>query len=490
MRRQTTDRQKDDAPQFDFFHDFNGLPEGWKEDATASYYHDEGNWSNRMILGDSLLVMASLAEREGLRGKVQCIYMDPPYGIRFNSNWQPSTKSRDVRDGNDSSVSREPEVIRAFRDTWSDGIHSYLAYLRDRLIAARDLLDGTGSIFIQIGDENVHIVRSLLDEIFGAKNFVSLISFKKTSGATSEYLSGTVDFLVWYAKDIDLLKYRQLFVQRSLGEDGDSTYTFLRAEDGKRRRLRPDEISILSESDKKGVYRLQTLTSQALGRAKGEGAASWFPVLVGGKEIRPSMSARWKTNEMGMKRLKDADRVELSGSTISYVRFHGDFPVFPITDLWTDTQSGSAMEKVYVVQTSQKIVERCVLMTTDPGDLVLDPTCGSGTTAFVAEQWGRRWITIDTSRVALTLARARLMGAKYDYYLLKDSKEGAVKEADISRKPPADGLFTKNIRHGFVYERAPHVTLKSIANNAEIDVIWERWQKTLEPLREKLSLAC
>ena len=486
LRRQTKERRADETPQFDFYHDFNGLAD--PEAKTEFYAHDQ-NWSNRMILGDSLLVMASLAEREGLRGKVQCIYVDPPYGIRFNSNWQPSTKSRDVRDGNENSVSREPEVIRAFRDTWSDGIHSYLGYLRDRLVTARDLLNETGSIFIQIGDENVHIVRSLLDEIFGAKNFVSLISFKKTSGATSEYLSGTVDFLIWYAKELERLKYRQLFVSRELGDNGDSTYAFLRAENGQRRRLRPEEIEDLSSSDQKMIYRLQTLTSQALGRAKGEGAASWFPVLIGGKEIRPPISARWKTNEAGMRRLQEADRVELSGSTISYVRFHGDFPVFPITDLWTDTQSGSAMEKVYVVQTSQKIVDRCLLMTTDPGDLVLDPTCGSGTTAHVAEQWGRRWITIDTSRVALTLARARLMGAKYDYYLLRDSKDGAAKEGEIAGKPPADGSFTNNMRHGFVYERAPHVTLKSIANNAEIDVIWQRWQKTLEPLREKLNQA-
>ena len=491
LRRQTKERIKDTAPQFDFFHDFNGLPEGWKEDATASYYHDEGNWSNRMILGDSLLVMASLAEREGLRGKVQCIYMDPPYGIRFNSNWQPSTKSRDVRDGNQRSISREPEVIRAFRDTWSDGIHSYLPYLRDRLIAAKDLLQDTGSIFVQIGEENLHLVRSLLDEIFLPANAVTTIIFLKTGGATSEYIPGVYDALIWYAKDKERLKYRQLYRLKEIGGAGGAAYNRIELPDGGWRALSKHEredISLIPKGAR--IFRVDNLTSQSVGREKGEGAASWFPVTFQGKQFRPSEKVRWKTNEQGMYRLLRANRVSASEANIYYIRYLDDFRAFPFDNVWSDTViAGFASDKRYVVETSSKVVERCLLMATDPGDLVLDPTCGSGTTAYVAEQWGRRWITIDTSRVALTLTRARLMGAKYDYYLLKDSKEGAAKEGELTGKPSIDGPFTSNVRHGFVYERAPHVTLKSIANNAEIDVIWERWQKMLEPLRHALNRA-
>lgn len=482
-RRARAEQEADFIP--DMFHDFNGLPD---KEAEFEFYQHDKNWANRMILGDSLMVMASLAEKEALRGQMQCIYLDPPYGIKFNSNFQPSTKSRDVKDGKIESLTREPEMIRAFRDTWSDGINTYLSYLRDRLIVARDLLHVSGSIFVQIGDENVHLVRGLMDEVFGKENFVAAISFKKTSGATSEFLPGTVDFVVFYAKDRTRLKYRQLYLERQLGEDGDATYTFLRSDVGNRRRLRSDEIGELAKEGAQGkIFRLQTLTSQSVGREKGEGAASWFPVKVSGKEIRPPSTARWKTNQLGMQRLQCAGRVEASGSTISYVRFHGDFPVFPITDLWVDTQSGSSMEKVYVVQTSQKIVERCVLMSTDPGDLVLDPTCGSGTTAYVAEQWGRRWITIDTSRVALALARQRLMAARLPSYLLKDSEEGARKEAELEKTLHAEGPFSRSIRRGFVYERVPHITLKSIANNSAIDVIWEQAQKTLVLLLERLN---
>ncbi|MCW1841571.1 site-specific DNA-methyltransferase [Prosthecomicrobium hirschii] len=487
LRRQSDARKAEGAPQFDFFHDFNGL-EADPEARTEFYAHDQ-NWQNRMILGDSLLVMGSLAEREALRGKVQCIYFDPPYGIKFNSNWQPSTKSRDVKDGKEDSVSREPEVVRAFRDTWKDGINSYLSYLRDRIIIARDLLAQSGCIFVQIGDENVHRVRVLLDEIFGSENFVSSISVKKTSGATGDYLSGTVDHIVFYAKSFSSLKYRQLYIARTLGDDGDTTYTYYQDDDGTRRRLNSTELAKVAESEGAGrVFRQQTMTSQAVGRAKGEGAASWFPVQISGREIRPPQTARWKTNEDGMRRLIAARRIEPTGSSISYIRFHGDFPVFPITDLWADTQSGSAMEKVYVVQTSQKIIERCILMATDPGDLVLDPTCGSGTTAYVAENWGRRWITVDTSRVALTLARARLMGAKFDYFHLADSKDGASEEGKLTARPPAEGPFTNDIRHGFVYKRAPHVTLKSIANNLEIDVIWDRYEAQMAPCLGRLNV--
>ena len=482
LMRETQERaaQKSSALP-DLFADFNGLP---NRAAQTEFYKHDAHWSNRMILGDSL------AEREGLRGQVQCIYLDPPYGIKFNSNFQWSTTTRDVRDGNKDHITREPEQVRAFRDTWRDGIHSYLTYLRDRLTVARDLLAETGAIFVQIGDENVHRVRVLLDEVFGDENCVGQISVKKTSGATSENLPGTTDFILFYAKDRSRLKYRQAYLRRQLGEEGDSTYTYFQDAAGVRRRLRASEVSsVASSDDADQIYRLQTMTSQSLGRAKGEGAASWFPVTVNGKTFRPSMSSRWKTNEQGMSRLAAASRLELSGSSISYVRFHGDFPVFPVTDLWVDTQSGSAMDKTYVVQTSQKIVERCLLLTTDPGDLVLDPTCGSGTTAYVAEQWGRRWITIDTSRVALALARARIMGARYPYYLLADSRAGQIKEGEVTRTPPKDIATHGDIRHGFVYERVPHITLKSIANNAEIDVIWDKWQAKLEPLRRELNAA-
>ncbi len=485
LRRQRSKAASGDQP--DLFADFNGLP---SEAAKTEFYQHDGHWANRMILGDSLQVMASLAEREGLRGQVQCIYFDPPYGIKFNSNFQWSTTSRDVKDGNADHITREPEQVKAFRDTWRDGIHSYLTYLRDRLTVARELLTESGSIFVQIGDENVHRVRTLMDEVFGDDNFISQISVKKTSGATGENLAGTTDYVLFYAKRRISLKYRQLYFQRKLGDDGDLTYTFHQDSLGQRRRLKPRELNDIGTSEEsKKVFRFQTLASQSLGRTKGEGAASWFPVELNGKTVRPSISSRWKTNEQGMARLKASARLELTGTSASYVRFHGDFPVFPVTDLWMDTQSGSAMEKTYVVQTSQKIVERCILMASDPGDLILDPTCGSGTTAYAAEQWGRRWITIDTSRVALALARARIMGARYAYYLLADSRDGQVKEGEVTRSAPRSAPTHGNIRHGFVYERVPHITLKSIANNAEIDVLWDHWQITLEPLRTQLNRA-
>lgn len=487
LRRQSAARKKEAAPQVDFFHDFNGLAD---LEARTEFYAHAQNWQNRMILGDSLLVMGSLAEREALRGKVQCIYFDPPYGIKFNSNWQPSTKSRDVKDGKEDSVSREPEVVRAFRDTWKDGIHSYLSYLRDRLTTAYDLLSETGSIFLQIGDENAHVARALLDETFGSTNFVSQISVSKTAGATSSYLSSIQDYTLWYARNIERLRYRRLFSLKQLGGDGAQKYNRVQLADLQRRVLFEKDIeAVAGGAVDLRPYRQDNLTSQSVGRDKGEGAASWFPVKIAGREIRPSEKVRWKTNQDGMARLLKANRIEVTGNSLAYVRFLDDFAAIELNNLWDDIggiQSRSD-PKVYVVQTPTKVIERCMLMTTDPGDLVLDPTCGSGTSAYVAEQWGRRWITIDTSRVALTLARARLMGAKYDYYHLKDTKDGAAEEAKLTGKPPVDGPFASDIRQGFVYERAPHVTLKSIANNAEIDVIWERHQKTLEPLRDRLN---
>ena len=352
LKRASSLRATRSNPAFtpDLFADFNGLPDA--EAATEFYQHDQ-HWSNRMISGDSLSVMASLAEREGLRGQVQCIYFDPPYGIKFNSNFQWSTTSRDVKDGDKGHVTREPEQVRAFRDTWWMGIHSYLTYLRDRLTVARDLLSDSGSIFVQIGDENVHRVRALMDEVFGVENFVAQISVKKTSGATSDFMPGTVDYIIYFAKNKLRLKYRQAYTERALGDDGDKTYRYFDDYEKGRRSLSISELnSMKSGRDSLRIYRQQTMTSQSVGRAKGEGAASWFGVLTQGREIKPPMSSRWKTNELGMDRLLKAGRIEPSGSLISYLRYHGDFPVFPITDLWADTQSGSAMDKIYVVQTS------------------------------------------------------------------------------------------------------------------------------------------
>jgi adenine-specific DNA-methyltransferase len=460
--RRTAERPEDE-PELTLFESFDGLS-GLDQ---VDFYEHDANWSNRMILGDSLQVMASLAEREKLRGKAQMVYIDPPYGIKFGSNWQVSTRNRDVRDGKLEDAAREAEQIKAFRDTWELGIHSYLSYLRDRLIAARELLTASGSCFLQIGDTNLHLLRTLLDEVFGPENFINQITFKTTSGATSEFLGGTTDFVLWYAKDREQAKFRPLYRARAVGAAGDATYSNIELPDGSRQRLSKAELSRYSPTDGR-LYRLQILTSQAAGRTKGEGAASWFPVTVDGREFRPSMQARWKTNEAGMGRLLLARRVEAGAASLSYVRFHDDFPAIPINNLWDDTQSGSGMDKVYVVQTNTKVVERCMLLVTDPGDLVLDPTCGSGTSAFVAEQWGRRWITIDTSRVALALARQRVMGARYPWYVLADSTEGHQREQSLSSLTPPRTDFSNDVRQGFVYERVPHIMLKSIANNPDI----------------------
>jgi adenine-specific DNA-methyltransferase len=462
----------------DLYADFNGVPEG---DARTEFYEHDANWSNRMILGDSLQVMASLAEREGLRGKVQCIYFDPPYGIKFNSNFQWSTTSRDVKDGKADHITREPEQVKAFRDTWRDGIHSYLTYLRDRLTVARDLLTDSGSIFVQIGDENVHRVRSLLDEIFGESNFVSEIAAAKTSGlAASGALASGHDYVLHYAKQKDILKYRELFVSKSDESAAASEYFNVQLPSGTRRRMtsaEKDDPSLLPQSAL--VYRVDNLTKP--------GPGAKYDFAFRGTTFSPK-ARWWGTTFEGMSRVQKADRLHEGGSTISFVRFLDDFSVKPITNYWRDVILSSRVEdKVYVVQTSVKLIQRCILMSTDPGDLVLDPTCGSGSTASAAEQWGRRWITIDTSRVALALARARIMGARYLYYLLADSRDGQLKEAEVTRSPPSSQAVHSNVRQGFVYERVPHVTLKSIANNAEIDVIWEKWQAILEPLREALN---
>ncbi|HMO50541.1 MAG TPA: site-specific DNA-methyltransferase [Kiritimatiellia bacterium] len=460
LLRQTRNQEQEARNQLDLFADFNGIPKG--ADKTEFYAHDQ-NWSNRMILGDSLQVMASLAEREGLRGKVQCIYFDPPYGIKFNSNFQWSTTSRDVKDGKADHITREPEQVKAFRDTWRDGIHSYLTYLRDRLTVARDLLTDSGSIFVQIGPENVHRVQALLDEVFGDENMLSVISFSKSSSTNSPtgktmVLPSTTDFLLWYAKDPSRTKYRQLYKPKEDGSSYDAVYT---------------------RGTEDNPFTLSDITAQK--------PTTVFDFVFEGKTFNP-LPRGWRTTKDSMDRVGRANRIERVSGSIRYRQFLNDYPIIPRNNFWADTGTGSFTEsKVYVVQTAQKVVERCLLMATDPGDLVLDPTCGSGTTAYVAEQWGRRWITIDTSRVALALARSRIMGARYPYYLLADSKEGQYKEAELTRTAPSTKPTYGNIRHGFVYERVPHITLKSIANNTEIDVIWDTWQKTLEPLREKLN---
>jgi len=449
-------KTESDAP--DLFADFNGLPEDF--DQRVDFYKHDGHWSNRMILGDSLLVMTSLAEKEGLKGKVQCIYIDPPYGIKFGSNWQVSTRKRDVKDGKAEDASRQPEQVRAFRDTWKLGIHSYLSYLRDRLVVARELLTESGSVFVQIGVENVHLVRNLLDEVFGTENFCSLITFIKTSSQTDNLMASVSDYLLWYAKDRQSVKYRQPYIERSLSDAVDGAYNRVESKDGIRRILTPMEKADPARiSDGSRVYRLQILTSQSPGTR--------YAVEIEGRSIYPS-TGYWKTDLPRMKKLISARRVEVAGNSISYVRYAADFPLFPITDFWDDTGWSLGAEKTYVVQTGTRIIERCLLMTTDPGDLILDPTCGSGTTAYVAEQWGRRWITCDTSRVALALARTRLMAARYPYYLLEDSSEGIQKEAELAGSVPARISTENDIRKGFVYKRVPHVTLKSIANNPEI----------------------
>jgi len=446
LLRRTEADEKAARPQLDLFADFNGLPDDAR--STEFYQHD-ANWTNRMILGDSLQVMASLAEREGLRGQVQCIYLDPPYGIKFNSNFQWSTTSRDVKDGKAEHITREPEQVKAFRDTWRDGIHSYLTYLRDRLTVARDLLTESGSIFVQIGDENVHRVRALMDEVFGEGNFISTIFFQKTSYATADYLPTLFDALLYYAKDSSNAKFRKVYMEREF-ENEDS-------------------------------FESRDMASAGAG-------ASTFDFTWRGRTFHPGQNRHWKTQVAGLERASKADRLFATTNSLRYKRYNRDFRVTEFHNTWTDTIVGSFHEpRRYVVETSPKVLQRCLLMATDPGDLVLDPTCGSGTTAYVAEQWGRRWITIDTSRVSLALARARIMGARYPYYLLADSPEGQQKEAEIARTTPSEAPTHGNIKHGFTYERVPHIMLKSIANNAEIDVIWEKYQGMLEPLREKFN---
>jgi len=457
-----------------FNEDFNGI----EFEDRIDFYNHQQSWSNRLILGDSLQVMTSLAEKEGLKGKVQMIYIDPPYGIKFGSNWQVSTRKRDVKDGKAEDLVRQPEQIKAFRDTWELGIHSYLAYLRDRLVVARELLTETGSVFVQIGDENVHLVRCILDEVFGSENFISQISFKKTVYQETIYLANVFDQILWYAKQKETVKVRTLYQPRQI-EEIRRSFDLCENYDGEITRGRGDE----SESSD-SYLRASDLTS------KGASEKGSKPFNFNGQIYSPKIGNHWKTHQDGLNALASANRLLALGNTLCFKKYARDFPVTPFFNVWTDTvQSTFATENIYVVQTYSKVIERCLLMTTDPGDLVLDPTCGSGTTAYVAEQWGRRWITIDTSRVSLALARTRIMSARYPYYLLADSQEGIQKESEISGHLPPEMLpkTEGDIKKGFVYKRVPHITLKSIANNPEIDEIHSKWQEKLEPVRAELN---
>jgi adenine-specific DNA-methyltransferase len=456
-----TAKRPEDEPELTLFETFDGLDEL----DLVDFYRHQANWSNRMILGDSLNVMASLAEREGLRGQVQMIYVDPPYGIKFGSNWQVSTRKRDVKDGKLEDASREVEQIKAFRDTWELGIHSYLTYLRDRLAVVKDLLTESGSIFVQIGDENIHLVRSIMDEVFGSGNFCAVITIQKTGGASSpsahtNVVASVSDYVLWYAKAIGSIKYRQLWLPAT--RHADVGYRWLRLPDGSSRGMTAEEVR--GERSLPGgarIYKPDNIQSA--------GSAGSQPFKYGSRTYHPAGNAHWKASLLGMHRLAIANRIHVASNSIQYVRFEDDFSYRPIVNIWSDTGSGQFLDpKIYVVQTNSKVIERCMLMATDPGDLVLDPTCGSGTTAFVAEHWGRRWITIDTSRVALALSRQRLMGAKYPYYLLVDSLVGRAKESELSgtQLPPAE--VSNNIRHGFVYERARRITLGSISRNPDI----------------------
>lgn len=479
LLRTTETGKTDDPDQIDMFADFNGLPD---ENAKTEFYQHDSHWANRMILGDSLQVMASLAEREGLRGKVQCIYLDPPYGIKFNSNFQWSTTSRDVTDGKTEHITREPEQVKAFRDTWRDGIHSYLTYLRDRLTVARDLLTDSGSIFLQIGDENLSRVKELLNEVFGEENVVITIPFQKKAYQEALSLAPVNDYIVWAAKSRTALKFRPLYVPTPF--DGDI---------GKYTRIESPNL-VIEKANEKEPKILESLIAQGWRLLRED-----YPVVSQDppKEPQPFMfqgviyeptpgrhwSQRWPD---GMQRLSIAGRLRGTGSRLYAREYWTDSAIVPRNNLWVKLK-GPANPN-YVVETATEVVKRCILMATDPGDLVLDPTCGSGTSAYVAEQWGRRWITIDTSRVALALARARIMSARYPYYLLTDSHEGQLKEAEISRSIPSSVSTRGDIRQGFVYERVPHITLKAIANNAEIEVIWDKFQEKLEPLCELLNV--
>lgn len=450
QKRMKSGKKGTGAFQPDLFHaPFENLP--LRE--AIDFYKHERDWANRLIAGDSLLVMNSMLQKEGMAGQVQMIYIDPPYGIKYGSNFQPFTNKRDVKDRKDEDLTQEPEMIKAFRDTWELGIHSYLTYLRDRLLLARELLSDSGSVFVQISDENLHHVRELLDEIFGSESLVAQISFVKTGGQRSNLLAGVADYILWYAKAKDKVKYNALYQLKGDDSDTAASYRGVQLANGMLRSITTNELNggvPLPE----GARRMQatSLTSQNPG--------SRYKVKMRGEVRSPGGNQWWKTDLDRMSRLIAASRVAPTSGTLRFVRFLEDFPAYPYTNIWVDTAGGVGADKSYVVQTHVKVVERCLQMATDPGDLVLDPTCGSGTTAYVAEKWGRRWVTCDTSRVAVTLAKQRLMTASYDYYELKYPQEG--------------------LGGGFIYKTVPHITLKSIANNPEIDEIYDQHHPTIE----------
>lgn len=426
--------------QLDLFGDFEEEQEDELE-RLAGYYKHSDNWQNRLIQGDSLLVMNSLLNREGMKGQVQCIYFDPPYGIRYGGNWQMKLNDKLVKE-NDANISGEPEMIKAYRDTWETGIHSYLAYLRDRLVMARELLTESGSCFVQISDTNAHLIRNVMDEVFGSENFCAQIIFRtKLMPLGSKTLEPICDFIIWYAKDKENVKFRDLFIPDN--PQGNSRFGYV--EYGQtRRKMTAEEInnhSLLPKGSR--VFTLQPM------RPAEYRANCDYPIEFEGRTYFPPKGTSWSTNKEGMIRLIKANRVMASGSSLCYILYFDDYPVVKRNALWGDT--GPANSKVYVVQTSDKVIQRCILMTTDPGDLVLDPTCGSGTTAFASEKWGRRWITIDTSRIALNLAKRRLTTAIFPYYKTFDSADNP------------------NIRQGFVYKKVPHITLKALANNLPFD---------------------
>ncbi len=435
---------------------FENLP---LRDAIDFYKHERG-WANRLIAGDSLLVMNSLLQKESMAGQVQMIYVDPPYGIKYGSNFQPFVNKRDVKDRKDEDLTQEPEMIKAFRDTWELGIHSYLTYLRDRLLLAKELLHGSGSVFVQISDENLHHVRELLDEVFGPDNSIALIAFVKTQALGAAFLPGAYDYLLWYAKDKTKTKYRRLLTDKLEAADI-STFGWLSQPGGYARRLRGSELD--HQDIIPNRFRAGDLSRQ------GASEIGTFEFEYQGEKYWPSSGRRWASNPDGMRRLSRSNRIQPLGKVLSYRLLFKDFPVVPLDNGWHDTYIGTFTQKTYVVQTGELAIQRCMLMTTDSGDLVLDPTCGSGTTAFVAEKWGRRWITCDTSRVSVTLAKQRLMTASYDYYELKYPQEG--------------------LKSGFIYKTVPHVTLKSIANNPEIDEIYERMHPAIEAALAELNKA-
>ena len=422
----------------------------------VDFYQHDVDWANRLILGDSLTVMSSLAHREDLAGKVQMIYVDPPYGIKFASNFQPTVFQRDVKD-REQDLTREPEQIKAYRDTWTLGVHSYFAYLRDRLIVAKDLLTDSGSVFVQISDENVHRVRCIMDEVFGSENFHAMINFRSMSPLGQKGIARIYDYILWYAKDINQMKFRPMFFHRDLLDE--SEFSFIDKGDGTYEKLPKSEIQVLSSEELRQVFKRSVLTSS------GYTPSCTYDFEYEGKTFSPLSRKSWRTTLEGTKRLAMAKRLLVLGRNLYFRQYHNDFPLIQMENSWTDTAAGFSDSKRYVVETNPKIIQRCLLMTTDAGDLILDPTCGSGTSAYIAEQYGRRWITIDTSRVAVALARQRLLTASFEYYKLKNEQNGIT-----------DGFFNKIV---------PHVMLKSIAQNTALDPIFAKYEPIL---KEKLEI--